>query len=214
MASIRVCRDSVTRRSLGYAYVNYITSLDAHAAEKAIELLSYTPVKGRPMRVMWADRNPENRKTGVGNVFVKGLNPDIDSRTLHDTFEVFGEISSAKVARDDEGRSLGYGYVQYVTPEAAQSAVDRANGMLLEGNQLFVAHYATKEARTSQHGYTNIYTKNLPPSIDSEEALKAVFSKCGDITSCYLPRVQNTSNLSLKWTMNRTMKVEPEGLHL
>lgn len=188
VASIRVCRDSVTRRSLGYGYVNYITSLDAHAAEKAIELLSYTPVKGRPMRVMWADRNPDNRKAGVGNVFVKGLNPDIDSRTLHDTFEVFGAITSAKVAHDDDGRSLGYGYVQYESPEAAQSAVDRANGMLLEGKQLHVAHYATKDTRVSQHGYTNVYIKNLPPSVDTDEALKALFAKCGDITSCFLPK--------------------------
>lgn len=168
--------------------MNYITGLDAHAAEKAIELLAYTPVKGKPMRVMWADRNPESRKAGVGNIFVKGLNPDIDSRTLHDTFEVFGAIASAKVARDEDGRSLGYGYVQYESPEAAQQAVDRANGMLLEGKQLFVAHYATKDTRVAQRGYTNIYVKNLPPSVDSDEALSTLFSQCGDVTSCYLPK--------------------------
>ena len=179
------------------------------AAEKAIELLSYTPVKGRPMRVMWAERNADNRKAGVGNVFVKGLNPDIDSRTLHDTFEVFGSIASAKVARDDDGQSLGYGYVQYETPEAAQSAVDRANGMLLEGKQLYVAHYATKDTRVSQHGYTNVYIKNLPPSIETDEALKGLFEKCGDVTSCYMPKVTSPCAMTVSgdaMTVSRMMR--------
>ncbi|GMH38270.1 hypothetical protein BSKO_06154 [Bryopsis sp. KO-2023] len=188
VASIRVCRDSVTRRSLGYAYVNFNTALDPNAAAKAIDALNYTFVKGKPIRIMRAMRDASARHSGVGNVFVKGLDPDIDSRTLHDTFEVFGAITSAKVARSETAESLGYGYVQYDSPESAVAAVQRANGMLLKGRQLYVAPYKSKQARGAGRGFTNIYAKNLPKTICTDEALRELFIEYGPITSVFLAK--------------------------
>ena len=86
VASIRVCRDAVTRRSLGYAYVNYNSALDPQAAERALEALNYAPLVGRPMRIMWSHRDPAYRKSGVGNIFIKNLDAEIDNKALHDTF--------------------------------------------------------------------------------------------------------------------------------
>ncbi|KAG5726397.1 hypothetical protein E4T56_gene3920, partial [Termitomyces sp. T112] len=55
VASIRVCRDAVTRRSLGYAYVNYLNASDG---ERALEQLNYSLIKNRACRIMWSQRDP------------------------------------------------------------------------------------------------------------------------------------------------------------
>lgn len=159
-------------------------------AQKAMEVLNYTPVRNRPIRIMKAQRDAETRRSGVGNIFVKGLDSEIDSRTLHDTFEVFGPIASAKVATDENGNPLGYGYVQYEAEDSAAAAVERANGMLLKGRQLYVAPYKAKTTRMAQKGFTNVYVKNFPPTVVDEDSFKELFAGFGKITSVYLPRVR------------------------
>ncbi|TAQ89605.1 hypothetical protein B7494_g2099 [Chlorociboria aeruginascens] len=193
VASIRVCRDAVTRRSLGYAYVNYNTTIDG---EKALEELNYTLIKGRPCRIMWSQRDPALRKTGQGNVFIKNLDVAIDNKALHDTFAAFGNILSCKVAQDESGASKGYGFVHYETDEAASAAIKHVNGMLLNEKKVFVGHHIPKKDRQSKFeemkaNFTNIYVKNIPTEVTDEE-FRALFEKFGDVTSASLARDQET----------------------
>ncbi|KAG6851023.1 Protein phosphatase PP2A regulatory subunit B [Arthromyces matolae] len=187
VASIRVCRDAVTRRSLGYAYVNF---LNANDGERALEQLNYSLIKDRPCRIMWSQRDPALRKTGQGNIFIKNLDEAIDNKALHDTFAAFGNVLSCKVATDEQGRSKGYGFVHYETSEAADQAIKAVNGMLLNDKKVFVGLHISRKERQSKLDemkaqYTNLFVKNVDEEVTQEE-FENLFSKYGTITSAVL----------------------------
>ncbi|KAI9725907.1 MAG: Protein phosphatase PP2A regulatory subunit B [Chrysothrix sp. TS-e1954] len=189
VASIRVCRDAISRRSLGYAYVNYNSALDG---ERALEELNYTVIKGKPCRIMWSQRDPALRKTGQGNVFIKNLDVAIDNKALHDTFAAFGPILSCKVAQDELGNSKGYGFVHYDTAEAANNAIKHVNGMLLNEKKVFVGHHVPKKDRMSKFeemkaNFTNIYVKNINPEATDDD-FRQLFEKHGDVSSATIAR--------------------------
>merc|ERR1719401_584284 len=71
---IHVCRDSVSRRSLGYAYVNYYNHVDA---QHAMDKLNYVEIDGRCCRIMWNNRDRKAKASEDANIFVKNLDPSI-----------------------------------------------------------------------------------------------------------------------------------------
>merc|ERR1712048_1205052 len=159
VASIRVCRDSVSRRSLGYGYVNFHAVADA---ERALDTLNYSSIKGRSCRIMWSQRDPSVRKSGVGNIYVKNLDVNIDNKALYDTFSLFGNILSCKVASDASGKSRGYGFVCYETEEAAKQAIERVNGMQIGEQTVEVTAFVKTDDKSKGDSFTNVYVKNMP----------------------------------------------------
>jgi polyadenylate-binding protein len=185
VASIRVCRDAITRRSLGYAYVNFHNVQDA---ERAIEEKNNALIKDKPCRIMWAQRDPALRKSGKGNIFIKNLDKDIDNLQLYDTFSRFGQVLSCKIESDEKGESKGYGYIQFSTQDAADKAIQTVNGNLLKGKKVFVGPFVTKKERMVANGnkkYTNVYVKNLPDTV-TEEQLKTMFTPFGTVQSAVI----------------------------
>jgi len=182
--SIRVCRDMITRRSLGYAYVNFQQKADA---ERALETMNFDSMKGRPMRLMWSQRDPSLRRSGLGNVFIKNLDRSIDNKAMYDTFSAFGNILSCKVAQEGDGSSKGYGFVHFETEEAAKNAITKVNGMLLNEKKVFVGRFVPRSEREKEVGekaqkFTNVFVKNFGEDV-SDKKLEEVFSKFGIITS-------------------------------
>jgi polyadenylate-binding protein len=184
VSSIRVCRDATSRRSLGYAYVNFHSVMDA---ERALDTMNYQPIKDRPCRIMWSHRDPAIRKNSRSNVFIKNLAPTIDSKQLYDTFSKFGNILSCKIAMDPiSGQSRGFGYVHFETEDSATKAIEDTNGHMIGGKPVYVGHFEKRTERTTGSSkFTNVYVKNIPAEWD-EIKLKAEFSKFGKVTSVAL----------------------------
>ena len=180
VASIRVCRHAITRQSLGYAYLNFHTQADA---ERVLDTMNYATIKDRPCRIMWSQRDPSARRSGVGNIFIKNLAPGIESKDLHDTFSMFGNILSCKVAIDPmTGASKRYGFVHFETKESADEAIAKVNGMEMEGHPVQVMPYLSRSSRSSAAEWTNVYVKNFPTDWSLEQ-LNELFGEYGDISS-------------------------------
>nr|TKW22624.1 hypothetical protein SEVIR_4G240800v2 [Setaria viridis] len=226
VATVRVCRDSVSGASLGYGYVNFHSR---HDVVRALEALNFAPLNGKNIRLMFSNRDPSMRKSGRANVFVKNLEPSIDSKSLHDMFSSFGTILSCKVATDPStGQSKGYGFVQYESEESTQDAINKLNGMLVDGRKIFVGLHMRRQNREVK--FTNLYIKNLPAEFTDDdlrarkseyvtEALQKLNDKSIDDKVLYVGRAQKKAErqaeLRAKFQQERDSKVEkPQGTNL
>jgi polyadenylate-binding protein len=187
--SIRVCRDQITKQSLGYAYVNFHQPADA---ERALDTMNFDIVTNKPMRIMWSQRDPSLRKSGVGNVFIKNLDKSIDNKALYDTFSTFGNILSCKIMIDEHANSKGYGFVHFETNEAAEKAIKHVNNMLINDKKVFVGRFLSKNQRSDCYSsankrFTNVFVKNFGEGYDDEK-LREMFEKYGEITSAVVAK--------------------------
>uniref|UniRef100_A0A4W5PZG1 Polyadenylate-binding protein n=1 Tax=Hucho hucho TaxID=62062 RepID=A0A4W5PZG1_9TELE len=146
--------------------------------------MNFDVVKGKPIRIMWSQRDPSLRKSGVGNVFIKNLDKTIDNKALYDTFSAFGNILSCKVVCDENG-SKGYAFVHFETQDAADRAIEKMNGMLLNDRKVFVGRFKSRKEREAELGakakeFTNVYIKNFGDDMNDDK-LKEMFDQYGKL---------------------------------
>lgn len=62
------------------------------------------------------------------NLYIKNLDLDITEALLQEKFSPFGKIISLAIAKDDNGLSKGFAFVNYDRPDDARKAMEAMNG--------------------------------------------------------------------------------------
>lgn len=168
--SVKVMTDP-TGKSKGFGFVSFEKHEDAN---KAVEEMNGKDINGKMVFVGRAQKKVErqaelkrkfeqlkqerlSRYQGV-NLYIKNLDDTIDDEKLRKEFSPFGAITSAKVMLED-GRSKGFGFVCFSSPEEATKAVTEMNGRIVGSKPLYVALAQRKEERKAH--LTNQYMQRI-----------------------------------------------------
>lgn len=157
-----VVRDK-DQRSRGYGFVTF-KELDAvRRALNAVLTLDGRQLLSKLAADPFADFSSGNQQAGQGNntqgsrrkLFVRNLNDTTDSESLRQVFSVYGELEECAVVTDQAGKSRGYGFITYVSPEAAIKAVQQPQ-RVINNRVAFIAFATPAKFKGVQGGGQNI----------------------------------------------------------
>ena len=195
--SCKICEDE-DGNLLGYGYINYY-NLDS--AEKAILNLNKTKFKDCELEVQHFKKMNERFKTPSENksIYIKNIPNSIQNiDELKKIFSKYGKITWGELFKDSSTRN--YAILDFETVEGANKAKEEMNDKKINESDesgLYVDFLQKKSERkrmlTTKIGdinnklnqefkNCNLYVKNLPYEL-TEEKMKEIFSKCGEIKS-------------------------------
>ncbi|WP_040508412.1 RNA recognition motif domain-containing protein [Leptospira wolffii] len=88
-------------------------------------------------------------------LFVGGLSWSTTDLTLRQVFEAHGAIQEANIVLDREtGRSRGFGFVTFIDPNSAKTALLELNGKDLDGRNIVVS-VAEDKSRSDRNRNNN-----------------------------------------------------------
>ncbi|KAL0441460.1 UNVERIFIED_CONTAM: Polyadenylate-binding protein 6 [Sesamum radiatum] len=175
LASLRLCRDKLSHKSLCHAFVNFWLPghvLSCKVAEEdgiskgfgfvqfdsedtamaALNALHDTVLEGKKLYVSKFVRKiwRQDGEPGFRSLYVKNLDECITEDVLKDKFSEHGKVSSAVIMKDEKGTSKGFGFVNFDSHESAKKAMEALNGELVGSKNLFVGKALKKAERKEQ----------------------------------------------------------------
>ncbi|KAL1795159.1 hypothetical protein ACET3X_006975 [Alternaria dauci] len=149
---------------------------------------------------------PEPEATNTATLYVRNLNFSTTTERLTEAFKPLSGFRSAKVkTKVDPKRgvlSMGFGFVEFNSPETATAALRAMDGYDLEGHKLQIkashkgadaAEERRNEDAAKKAASTKIIIKNLPFEA-SKKDVRALFTPYGQLRSVRVPKKFDASS--------------------
>lgn len=112
VTDLKIMRDNATGRSRGFGFLTFAESSSVDEVVKTQHILDGKVID--PKRAI-----PREEQDKTGKIFVGGIGPDVRPKEFEEFFSQYGTIIDAQLMLDkDTGRSRGFGFITYDTPDA------------------------------------------------------------------------------------------------
>ncbi|OQV16525.1 Squamous cell carcinoma antigen recognized by T-cells 3 [Hypsibius exemplaris] len=137
-----------------------------------------------PEEAMFSQDTPEGNEDDR-KVFLSNMSYTTSVKAVKEMFKGAGKIRDIRIVKDLRGKSRGFCYVEYVTPDGVKEALklDRQD---LEGRPVFVSKYSKDNERESHFKGTGgeeknkLFIRGLLPKVTKEDLTK-VFQDFGTL---------------------------------
>ncbi|KAF6768087.1 hypothetical protein AHF37_09328 [Paragonimus kellicotti] len=126
------------------------------------------------------------------NLYIKGLPDSFNDEKLWNLPPESTQIKSVKAATDDDGKCRGYGFIDFISEDAANEALRHIRDTY--------PAFTIKFAKENEKDKTNLYVTNLPKSWTTKDSdqLKLVFERFGPIQSAFVMMERSTNRTTVR----------------
>lgn len=139
--------------SKGFGFITFKTN---EAAKNAVDKMNNVNLMERRIGVVFStsvEKKKEKPFVGDGEkgnrLVVRQLAWAVTDEQLEEAFGEFGTLTNHKVVKARNGKSKGFGFVVYETPEMAKAAKEAMDGKEIEGRAITV-HFSNNTGRKRQ----------------------------------------------------------------
>lgn len=174
--------DKQTKRQNRYGFLQFF---EASEARRAANELNNTKIGNNYIRCNMQEGNFQDPKA---NLVVKFIDAGVTQQQFFEAFQRFGPIRSCKLELFSDGKSRGFGYIQFESEEAANAAIAQSGTLEFNGKKVEILNHQRKEQRPQQESsFLNLFVQGLPEGTDDDK-LRAMFAQYGEIQSAHVHR--------------------------